>query len=331
MKRCAHSSWLSLREGDEATSLRQTSVLNDIVASFETPADTFPSLVIAVGRAGDFLPRIRQSRRLEPQDGMRLVLDPNTAFSDHPMLFASGNFAGGRTLDANPTMSKCHRHTTRELQWKAPDPCQVADVFYGGLIRPFADVVCFHAVDSDGIRRAADDMLPWLDASKPWSCRASPRPRLLLIVTSDERRSPAAVQAQLLEAIEPRSQHPRAVLASLVSVHVQRGSARTAIDRIESEAKMAQQARVRSHFHLNAVHFDRLFQLACDHFVNTVQTPFDALAASRSHRPVRLDLHTHLADLLTAVDSYEDMSAFAAPFAAECLVLDNYAHDVPCW
>jgi hypothetical protein len=54
------------------------------------------------------------------------------------------------------------------------------------------------------------------------------------------------------------------------------------------------------------------------------------LAASRLHRPVPRGLHTYLADLLTNVDTYEDMTAFAAPFIAGCLALDNYAYDVPC-
>ncbi|KAL5417036.1 hypothetical protein PMIN04_007910 [Paraphaeosphaeria minitans] len=53
------------------------------------------------------------------------------------------------------------------------------------------------------------------------------------------------------------------------------------------------------------------------------------LAASRLHRPVPRGLHIHLADLLTNVDTYEDMTAFAAPFIARCHALDNYAWDVP--
>jgi hypothetical protein len=54
------------------------------------------------------------------------------------------------------------------------------------------------------------------------------------------------------------------------------------------------------------------------------------LAASRLHRPVPAGLQTYLADLLTTIDTYDEITAFVAPFVATCLVLDNYTYDVPC-
>jgi hypothetical protein len=53
------------------------------------------------------------------------------------------------------------------------------------------------------------------------------------------------------------------------------------------------------------------------------------VAASRSHRPVTARLQTYLSVLLDSVDSLDDMTEFAVPFIAGCLVIDNYAYDVP--
>lgn len=208
---------------------------------------------------------------------MCLVLDPDTAFSDRPTLFAYGNVVGSNKLDPASAVSTCHRHTTCEVQWEAASPSEAAETFYGGLIRPFADVVCFYGGD---VEQVAGDMLPWLGEHGA----AVPQPRLLLIMAAGGQRAAATAQAQLLETLGRRLTGPERDLSSFVSVCVQRGSTQAAvIDRIRAEAHAAQQARVKDNSILNAVHLDNLFRRACDHFVNTKKAPFDMLGASRSH------------------------------------------------
>ncbi|KAL5428661.1 hypothetical protein PMIN06_012794 [Paraphaeosphaeria minitans] len=134
---------------------------------------------------------------------------------------------------------------------------------------------------------------------------------------------------QLFELLLQRLKYAKLDSFSCLSVYVKHGSNQTLGDRIKRETDIAKDFRAQNHLSLNAVHFDRLFRHACDHFASAGEAPFDMLAASRLHRPVPRSLHTHLADLLTNVDTYEDLTAFAAPFIPGCLALDNYAYDVP--
>ncbi|KAL5401414.1 hypothetical protein PMIN03_011528 [Paraphaeosphaeria minitans] len=189
--------------------------------------------------------------------------------------------------------------------------------------------MCFFAAGDDGIPQIADRLVPWLEQSNSPKCRPLFSPRLLVVSAPSETRTPTEVRMQLFELVIQRLKHAKSDSFSCVSVYVKHGSNQTLGDRIKRETDIAKDFRTQNHLPLNAVHFDRLFRHACDHFASTGEAPFDMLAASRLHRPVPRSLHTHLADLLTNVDTYEDLTAFTAPFIAGCLALDNYAYDVP--
>jgi hypothetical protein len=285
--------------------------MSDIVASLDLPAKRFPSLIVLIGRTGNsslmshMLPSPRKRADGQEPNGLCLQLDPGSAFSDHPIFVAHDNILNSA-------------------------PARTVDSLYNKVIRPFADLVCFFSTSNDDIHSHVEQMVPWLEQSDTWKFRSSFCPRLLLIAAPSEERSAADVQAQLIRLLQQKVQQPRINFHSYVSVYVQNGSNQILQDRVRRECDMARNFRVRKHIVLNAIHFDLLFRHACDHFVRTIQEPFDMLAASRLHRPVPADLQACLTDLLTTVNTYEDMTAFAAPFIARCLTLDNYAYDVPC-
>ena len=97
---------------------------------------------------------------------------------------------------------------------------------------------------------------------------------------------------------------------------------------LHRETDIARSASTHTCTLLNAVHLDNLFRRACDHFADSGHKRFDMLRASRLHRPVAASVSTCLADILARVKTVADLELFAAPFIAECLILDNYAYDV---
>jgi hypothetical protein len=335
MRNCDHRSWLSFH-GEGHDMFRCASTMSDIVASLDSPAKKFPSLIVLIGRMGNsslmshMLPSPRKRADGQEPNGLCLQLDPGSAFSDHPIFLAHDNILKRTAFTSEPIAPACHRHTIRQLQWPVSSPARTVDSLYNKVIRPFADLVCFFSTSNDDIHSHVEQMVPWLEQSDTWKFRSSFCPRLLLIAAPSEERSAADVQAQLIRLLQQKVQQPRINFHSYVSVYVQNGSNQILQDRVRRECDMARNFRVRKHIVLNAIHFDLLFRHACDHFVRTIQEPFDMLAASRLHRPVPADLQACLTDLLTTVNTYEDMTAFAAPFIARCLTLDNYAYDVPC-
>jgi hypothetical protein len=335
MKTCDHRSWLSFH-GNEEIVFRHASTLSDIVTSLDAPAEKIPSLIYLHGDGSDVslmshvLPSARKRAARQEPPGLYLQLDSDTAFSDHPTFIAHDSIPNRATLMPEPLTATCHRHTIRELQWTVPSLADALDNLHRRLIRPFADVVCLFSSGDHDLEYLVDAIVPWLemgDVSKPSSVY---RPRLLLVAASSERRTASSIKAQLSKLLLPRLKQPEDDFLSYISVYVKDGSKQTLRECIKREADLARNFRSQNHTLLNAVHFDLLFQHACDHFVNTKEEPFDVLAASRLHRPVPAGLQTYLAHLLTTVDTYDDITAFVAPFVATCLVLDNYAYDVPC-
>jgi hypothetical protein len=334
MKNCDHRSWLSFH-GKEEIVFRHASTLSDIVTSLNAPAEKIPSLVFLHGDRSDaslmnhVLPSARKRAARQEPPGLCLQLDSDTAFSDHPTFIAHSSIPDKTTLTPEPLTATCHRHTMRELQWTVPSLAEAVDNLHRRLIRPFADVLCFFSSGDHDLEYLVDAIVPWLEMGDVPEPSSVYRPRLLLVAASSERRTASSIEAHLSELLLSRVKQPEGDFLSYISVYVKNGSKQRLRDCIKREADLARNLRSQKHTLLNAVHFDLLFRHACDHFVNTKE-PFDLLAASRLHRPVPAGLQTYLADLLTSVDTYGDITAFVAPFVATCLVLDNYAYDVPC-
>ncbi|KAH8621741.1 hypothetical protein IG631_23618 [Alternaria alternata] len=334
MKSCKHGSWLSLH-GKKEILFHCASTLNDIVTSLDKPASKSPSLIVMLGNIGkgtllaDALPATRERLNSRSTQGVSLQLDSATAFSDRPMLVAHVDISKRNTSVAEPMPAPCHRQTVRALQWQVDSSAEAFDSLHRRLIRPFTDVVCFFSTGSRDVHHQVDRMMPWLEQTPSQRPHVTAHPRLLFVAAPSEEQSEASVQDELVDLLHTRLKQPRSDLSSRLSVYVKHASTQTLTDRIKREVDIARNERVRDYTLLNAVHFDLLFRQACDHFVSSGRDCFDMVAASRSHRPVSARLQTYLSVLFDLVDNLDDITEFAVPFVAGCLVVDNYAYDVP--
>ncbi|RYN61291.1 hypothetical protein AA0117_g13033 [Alternaria alternata] len=334
MKSCKHGSWLSLH-GKKEILFHCASTLNDIVKSLDKPASKSPSLIVMLGNIGkgtllaDALPATRERVNSRSTQGVSLQLDSATAFSDRPMLVAHVDILKRNTSVAEPMPAPCHRQTVRALQWQVDSSAEAFDSLHRRLIRPFTDVVCFFSTGSRDVHHQVDRMMPWLEQTPSQRPHVTAHPRLLFVAAPSEEQSEASVQDELVDLLHTRLKQPRSDLSSRLSVYVKHASTQTLTDRIKREVDIARNERVRDYTLLNAVHFDLLFRQACDHFVSSGRDCFDMVAASRSHRPVSARLQTYLSVLFDSVDNLDDITEFAVPFVAGCLVVDNYAYDVP--
>jgi hypothetical protein len=334
MNACRHTSWLSFHEKEQIM-FRHTSTLSDLVASFDTPAKKWPSLVVLISHtrqsilASHRLWKAKKHDDCQDQRGVCLQLDSDTAFSDRPTFLAHSYVS--KQIRLTPELSKplCHRQRICKLPWARNDSTEVIKTLHTRLLNPFADVICLFVSDGESLQSIAATLASWFQPEQSWNRRSAPRPRLLVVSAPNERRSPAAVQAELLEMIP--FAHKDADFLSSISVYAEHGSNQTLKDRVRSEADIVRIARAETCTLLNAVHFDILFRRACDSFATSGQDPYDMLSASRLHRPVANSLETHIANLLTFVSSCDEMKTFAAPYIAMCLGLDNYTSDVHGW
>lgn len=334
MNACKHTSWLSFH-GKEEIQLLHSSTLSDIVASLERPANKWPSLVMLVGNEKKSV----LMREAISETGVRhadcrnephvcLQLDPNTAFSDHPILVAHSHIPTRVVFASGPeTKSFCHRKSLKHIPWMGASPAEAIDDLHCRLLHPFADVICLFAADHDGLRSVAARLLSWFRTDRMVR-QPSVRPRVLVICPLGETRSSGAVEAQLMEIMRTEIPDFELNMTLHISVYIPKRSQRTLREQVRCEIDFVRNARVEAHELLNAAHFDRLFRHATNHFVNTKREPFDAIAASRLHRPVAAGLGPCVATLLTKAQTYQDVDEFIAPFVAECLIRDNYPDDV---
>jgi hypothetical protein len=331
MTRCNHTAWLSFHEGDPIL-FRHTSTLSDLVASMNTPAQTWPSLVVLLDEASSgslidqVLPRPGRRAHHGEEKGVSLQIDTDTVFSDRPVLLARSNFVTGSKLTLEPDKALCHRHTVRECSELTVASSDLVHDVHNNLLYPFADVVCLFVSGRSGFHRVIDHLEAWCERAQKEP--RAPRPRMLVIAAPDEKRCPAKVHADLLTDLQKRTGRCNADLLSHITVFVNHDSRQPLRDRVRWETDISRDVRGRSCTLLNALHWEQLFYRACDHFVASGQGAFDQLTAARLHRPVSATLGVHLADIFTRLDLYSDMTAFAAPYIAECLLLDNYTVDV---
>jgi hypothetical protein len=296
-----------------------------------TPTQTWPSLVVLIdeARSGTLIDQIlpksgRRANRGE-EKGISLQIDTDTVFSDRPVLIACSNFVTGSILTPEPDKALCHWHTVREFRELTAAPSDLVHDVHN-LLYPFADVVCLFASELTGLRRVIDHLGAWCE----WAQKEpqAPRPRMLVIAVPDEKRSPTEVHADLLTGLQQRTGRCNSDLLSHITVFVNHGSRQPLRDRVRCETDISRDVRARNYTLLNALHWEQLFHRACDHFIASGQGAFDILAAARLHRPVSSTLGVHLADIFTRLNLCDEMTSFAAPYVAECLILDNYTADV---
>jgi hypothetical protein len=327
MSSCNHISWLSFYKQEQIT-LRQTSALHDIVAKLDTPAQKYPSLVVLTGDVEDcghlcdFIPRSRKRPDIESHGGLQLQLDHDTAFTEYPIVVAHGCVEAFDETEPGSAMAPCHTHAIRELRWSDASS-ESTSAFFSRLLQPFAQLVCFFISDGERPQHIASRLRDWCEGHSD----LGQQPRLLIVAAPDEKRSAADIHRALTKLFQKHPEPNNRNSLPYISVHG-RHDQQTLQDRIRSELSHSRENRIRSRTLLSAVHFESLFDRACDHLVASGSERFDMIAASRLHRPVSSSLGEHVADLLASVDSYEELVEFAAPFIAECLRLDNYTSDV---
>lgn len=325
MSTCNHTAWLSFHDG-ESLLFSHTSALSDIVAGLETPAETWPSLVVLVDDTksrtliSHVLPAPSRRSIDDEHKGVSLQLDGQTAFSDRPVLIACSDFRGRSKLTPEPDVAPCHWHKVRETGDASED---IFQDLHCNLLNTFAHVVCLFASEQGGYANVIDYLEAW-SRRIPNLPKTNPRPRILIVATPGESRKPTEVKQALLEALQQRSTGHEVEFTVFV---IQSGRPPLR-DRVRLETDISRQVRAQKYALLNALHLEQLFYRGCDRFVESAVTAFDLLGAARLHRPVSASLGAHLGDVFGRLQSCSDMTAFAAPYIAECLLLDNYTADV---
>jgi hypothetical protein len=333
---CNHVPWLSLH-GEDQILLQQTSILKDIVASLEKPAQKWPSLVVLIGCSSDtslmsdMLPTSRTRGSCKALNAVHLHLDSQTAFSDHPILIAHGNIPERVSLNPEPCVAPHYSTTIHELSQQEPSPNEALNALYSRLLHPFAEVVCLFATDRDGVHGIAKRLELWFKPELVGTSMLTTRPRLLVVSATNEYRGPEVVQTELFEILGNQSAHSYTDYFSCISVYVQQSSTQTLKDRIRSEANIIRNERAQHHTLYNAIHFDHFFDYACEHFASAKTEPFDFIASSRLHRPISTNLTAYVTDLLAHLESSEKFYDFGAPLLAESFVLDNYTYETHRW
>jgi hypothetical protein len=303
--------------------------LSDIVAGLPTPTEAWPSFVVLIDEASDrtliddALPKASRRTGHGEEKGISLQLDADTAFSDRPVFLARSHLAACSKLTPEPDIALCHSQSIREVR-RTATPADIVHDLHCELLYSFVDVVCFFVSEPRGMNGVLHHLEAWCKHAQ--TVPLTPRPRILVVAAPDETRSPRNVFEDLCSHLQQQLGQLNADLLSSITVFVKHGSLR---DRVRSETDISRNIRAQNYTLLNALHWEQLFHRACNHFVESSrQGAFDMLAAARLHRPVSASLGVHLADIFARIATRSDLTAFAAPYAAECLILDNYTTDV---
>jgi hypothetical protein len=123
MSVCNHTSWLSLHNEVQNVVLRWSDQLTNIAAALDAPAQKWPTPALLLGHRGytSILDNVlcRDGKRSLRHEGgaVHLYQDAQTAFGDHPVLFAHSNFYRQTTYEPYAAPLLCHTSTW----WRWPD------------------------------------------------------------------------------------------------------------------------------------------------------------------------------------------------------------------
>lgn len=330
MTQCNHASWFSF-QGEPTVSLRHTSVLSDMVAKMDAPAQTWPSLVLLTGTVGKaplgrMLPKGRSGRR--EQGGTCLQIDRKTASSDFPLLIAHCRAPKAAPFAPEHNEPICHTASVEELSWSAEEAKETTESLSRRLIYPFVDVICIFMAKGRSLDQLAEDMIAYWELEHASAGFSSSHPRFLFVLSTSDARSRDSLYDQVLRLLRELPSPPDDDFLARISFHAERNIDSTLNARIRAEADQSRSRRARDFTLWNAVHFDCLFRGACAHFARAGREPFNPIIATRLHRPVSSNLQMHLTELLAHANSHTEMTDFVGPYVAECLWKDNYTFDV---
>lgn len=348
MRRCNHTSWLSLCSQGNGTELLVSDRVQSIINYIPDADVQRPSLLVLVGNATKTIALrelfgVKRAPRFSITRGpteIHLHVDPSSIFGT-PMLIADGDLSG-KLRGRIQTDNKCHQVTRRAI--REPEQELGLDTLtsriYSQLLLPFADVFCFFCDDIGGLDRVARYLAAWPEHGHASALPASPRPKVVVVIENISlgAESEEAARTTLLRLI--REETTRDLFCQISAIDVialfPRGSISVeARLRPLKERLMASSDQIRTDRHhaqslFSATHFAALLESACEHFSEALGKPFNFISASRAHNPVSTNLKAHLSDFLKHIKSPTELTAFAVPVIASSFLFDNYPPDAHC-
>ena len=348
MKSCNHSYWFSLGVRDSEVSFTTSDRPQNLLSNLPHAESQQPSLIALLGKDDKALALQELTfAKSEPRRSAKrgygethLHLDPSTAFSDRPVLFADGSF----TIHTKPskaiTCEACHDVKTRYLPRLRnsilTDLYEAADQVYARLLSPFTDVFCIFASDLGGLESVAGRLASWLTKGCPSSLPPSTRPHIIIVEsTSSQEKEPQLLET-FLRLLKQKtkndcSSHFNTVrIVSLLPDGAVSGPSRYRRLRecIMNASDQVRSARRISSNLFTASHFAALLDYACNHISQTLTEPFNFIRASRTHNPPASDLSQHLINFLSKITDPNSLKNFAVPLVASSMLLDSYPPDM---
>lgn len=348
MKPCNHSYWFSLSVRDSEVSLTSSNLPQNLLSDLPRADLQQPSLIVLLGKdekalALQELVSTKSDPRRSAKRGYgetHLHLDPSTAFSDRPVLFADGNFTTQIKPSRAITSEDCHDVKTRYLPRLRnsilTDLYEAADQVYARFLSPFTDVFCIFASDLGGLELAAGRLASWLTKGCPSSLPPSTRPHIIIVEsTSSQEKEPQLLET-FLYLLKQKTKHDSSLLFSTIRVvsllpdGAVSGLARYRRLRecIMDASDQVRSARRASSYLFTASHFFALLDYSCNHLSLTLTEPFNVIRASRTHNPPASDLSQHLVNLLSKITDPNSLKNFAIPLVASSILLDSYPPDM---
>jgi hypothetical protein len=336
MRRCKHSSWLTVTARHETSfSFQVSNTLDRLVQDLQEPEGKLPRLWLFLGgKSKNTALRLLCSSTtfggaLRHHD-LHLHLDARTAFSREPLLIADGDLMPHRF--AEDLSSQCHRVV------KADVPCPAAttasDLLYSRLLCPFADVVCVFLTDYPDLKAVEDCLLAWADDGRTSSLPNTASPHLLLVKDMgnplhhgnaiEEMRSSLAARLSdlLFSSVSTVELSPEGHVSIMSRHQVLKDTLLNFSDRVRIR-------RAATRYIFSAVHLSAFFSLAARRLEMSEPGPFDFIQSSRLHHPVAPDLCSHLTDFLRGYTSLFEATATGLPLIASSFLVDHYLPEAP--
>ena len=346
MKRCEHTSWLSLCTEGNDTYLAVSDRLDTISTQIPKPDTQTPSLFVLIGnRAKSVALRelfgVKKKRRLIPKripSEIHLHVDASSIFNEIPLLIADSEIPL-KALRAKISSAKCHEVTKRLIQRPAGS-CRLDEIsggIYTQFLFPFVDVFCLFSEDLGGFEQVARHLAAWFEQCQTSTVPRSTRPRVVIVTekippgAENEKEARKAFLWLLSEemtgdlfeqisAIDIIALFP----AGSLSVDARH---RLLKERIMSGSDQVQKSRKQMGLSFCLRHFFAFLKSACEHFTQIAEQPYNFIKASRVDNPFPLDLDEHLMNFLKHIKSPRELIDFAAPVIASSFLLDSYPPD----
>ena len=349
MKPCNHSQWLGLRAQDKQ--FQETDRLQTLVEGLPNPDTRYPSLLVLVGKKTKSLvlrelvavERKYKIRTKRARRGIHLHLDASSIFNENPILYADCSLTTDLASDSISQVERCHESIKRRLLWYSGEALQLTgietvDYLFARLLCPFSDVFCLFLEDLGGMQSVVERLVSWLEKGQALAVPKPANPSLVLVVESDAPGANAEreVKEELFQILEQRT--PRSIFdlffdVTVVSIFPEgklssQARHRRVKERLLDALDQGQERRLSVGMLFSATHFAVFFGHACDHFVTTLDEPFDFIKTSRLRNPVSAEMEKHLSRFLKHIRSPQELMDFAIPVVASSLLLNAYPPDM---